>query len=288
MKKYNLIFYSALSLILLTNFTFALSNESIDSMNLLNLAKSSIAEMESKEIPTSRVNELYRQADQLYSAQIALEEKDKKADYAFINALCNEILSIKESAIKAKDELEIFKDEYNEAKQEYNLTSIEADYDNIERSFSEERFEDIIQLIDKGYKSLSDVQSSQTATRVFIENTSKTFTNFLKKNWVKILVTLIILSLLAIIFWKTIKRWKIKARIYTLSMQKDALYSQIKKLQSSYFKSKTISETEFYAKVDRFKEMIRDIDRQIPMLKEEMLKVNKKEQKQAKTSRTKK
>ena len=60
----------------------------------------------------------------------------------------------------------------------------------------------------------------------------------------------------------------------------------MKKLQSGYFKTKNISETEYYSKTDRFKEMVRDIDRQIPLLKEQLISVEK--EKPQKTKITKK
>ena len=58
--------------------------------------------------------------------------------------------------------------------------------------------------------------------------------------------------------------------------QKKALNTLIQNMQKSYFKTKKLSETEYTIKLKKFKELIRDIDRQIIVLKEEMFKVKKK------------
>ena len=61
-----------------------------------------------------------------------------------------------------------------------------------------------------------------------------------------------------------------------LMTQKKALNTLIQNMQKSYFKTKKLSETEYTIKLKKFKELIRDIDRQIIVLKEEMFKVKKK------------
>ena len=59
-------------------------------------------------------------------------------------------------------------------------------------------------------------------------------------------------------------------------MQKKAIKGLIKELQETYFKSKRISETEYKIKLKNYEGFIRDIERQIMVLKEEMFKMNKK------------
>ena len=134
-------------------------------------------------------------------------------------------------------------------------------------------------LINQGYQKISEIQASQTAINLFYATTSQNLKSFFQKNWLKISITGGIIILLILVFWTTIKRTRLKARLNNLDAQKEALDSLIKNLQSRYFKTKDISETEYAVKMERFKEMIRDIDRQIPMLREEMLKLNKSKQK---------
>ena len=262
-----------------------LTNESLYAKSLLENAQKDINEMKSKQIPIMQVTEIYDNANQLYEEKLVLEQSNRKVDYSTVRTLAGNISRIKSTAIEAQDKLSIFNQEYQNSLKEFNLSKMDEEYNNIQKSFSEERFEDTINLIDLSYTKLNNIKASQTATRVFLENTSKTLKNFLINNWKKLISLkfyeslyfyIIVIIILTIIFWKTITRLKIRARIYNLALQRDTLLNQIKKLQGEYFKTKNISETEFYSKIDRFKEMIRDIDRQIPLLKEGLIKANEK------------
>ena len=59
-------------------------------------------------------------------------------------------------------------------------------------------------------------------------------------------------------------------------MQKKAINGLIKEMQGTYFKSKKMSEREYKIKLKNYEEFIRDIERQIMVLKEEMFKIDKK------------
>ena len=254
--------------------TLAFSNESIYAKALLDNSSLAIKEMQSKNIHVIRVNELYDEAFSFYQGQIALEENKKKADYKIIIKNTQNIIKIKNDAMIADDKLKIFLEEYNFVKQDYDLAEMDQEYNSTIRSFNEERFEDTPALIDKGYQRLSEIQSKQTALRLFTQTITEGVKKFLMENWKWLSSLIIIGSILLIVFWKTIRKLRIRKQLYNLNIQKDTLYSLIKKLQSNYFKSKDISETEYYSKIDKFKEMIREIDRKMPLLKEDLMKVD--------------
>jgi len=267
-----------LTLLTLTNTSVALvapSNESQLAITNLESAQNCLSEMQTREIPIQRVDASLQEATQIYSAQIALENLGKKADYTTVNNLASQVCEINKIAIEAQDQLQIFVEAYREASLSTNLSEMEAEYQDTLRSFDEERFEDTIQLVNQGYLTLSEIQASQTAARLFAETVGRGIKNFLRNNWVWLSVATVVVILLLIIFWKTLRRARYRLKLYKLSNQKSALYGLIKKLQAGYFTNKTISETEFNVKLTRFKEMIRDIDRQIPMIKEQILRIER-------------
>ncbi len=269
-----LIFLTLLVLVIVPSVS-ALSNESIQAKKLLDQAKQDILQMQSRGIPITRANETFQEGLQLYAAQVALEEKSRTADYKLVNSQALTVSQIKDTAIKADDELRVFQEAYNEASRDVNLSEMSGLYDDIQRSFKEERFEDTLQLIDQGYAKMSEVQASQTAAKVFARAISGTLTNFFKENWRYIASIGGAIIILIIFFWRTILKVRVKLKINNLNLQKKTLSNLIKKLQTDYFKLGKISETEYKVKSEKFKEMIRDIDRQIPLLKEEMLKIDK-------------
>ena len=251
------------------------SNESIQAKELLNQAEKDILEMASKNIPTLRVNETYGEALQLYSAQIAFEEKGGKADYKLITEDVSKIDLIKKDALEANDELEVFKKDYENANKEVNLSEMQGEYDQIILSFNQERFEDTLVLINKGYDRISEIQSSHTVVNAVYLVTSKTLKKFFIENWMRIIVTLAVVFILLLIFWNALKRLRMRIKLNNLIMQKKSINELIKKMQGDYFKTKKISETEYNIKLKFYEEFIRDIDRQIMMLREEMFKREK-------------
>ncbi len=248
------------------------SNESIQAKESLNQAKKDISEMTEKNIPIKRVNETYYEALQLYSAQSALEEKASKADYRRIIEYVSEINSIKKISIEANDELKIFIEAYKNARKNTNLSEMQEEYNQILLSFNEERFEETLKLIKDGYDRISEIQSSQTAIKLFYISTQKTIKNFLAKYGLKIVVIICISLIILLIFQDRLKKLKRKRKFNNLTIQKKAINHLIEDMQKSYFKTKKLSETEYNIKLKRFKEFIRDIDRQLMVLKEEMFK----------------
>ncbi len=274
MKKIFFLLILVIFLVSITN-VFALSNESIQAEELVAQAKQDILEMELRNISIIRANESLQESIQLYSAQLALEETGKKANYNLVIEYALKVSEIKKIAFKSEDELKIFLETYEKSEKEANLSEMSEEYSNIINSFKEERFEDTIGLINKGYDKLSEVQSSQTTLRLFYSTTSKTLKKFFVDNWLKLIIGGIIIILFLLIFWKAISKIRIKMKFNNLVLQKNTLKELIKRLQYNYFKKGIVSEREYSTKLSKFEELIRDIDRQIPLLKEEMIKLNK-------------
>lgn len=255
--------------------TTKLSNDSIQAKESLAQAEKDILEMNEKDIPLNRVNETYQEALQLYSAQLALEEKGGRADYKLVISYTLDINSVKKIAIQASDELIIFKDTYEEAEKHVNLSEMQEEYDSIILSFKDERYEDTLELIKKGYDRISEIQSSQTALNSLYLATSRTIKNFFIKNWLKITIICSIAFFLILIFWNNIKKLMLRIKFNNLIIQKKAINKLLKSMQESYFKTKELSESEYNIKLKKFKELIRDIDRQIMILKEDVFKLKK-------------
>lgn len=255
------------------------SNESIQVKKLISQAEKDIKEMFERNISINRVNETYQEAIQLYSAQLALEEKGSKANYKLVTEYASKISSVKKIALEANDELKIFNETFENTEKEANLSEMQDEYNQIIISFNEERFEDTLELIKKGYERISEIQSSQTAVKMVYLSTTKTIKDFFTRQGLKIAIIGIIALFLLLIFWNTLTKIRMRIKLNNLIIQKKAVNGLIKDMQTNYFKTKKISESEYKIKLKKYEELIRDIDRQIMVLKEEIFKVNKKKMK---------
>ena len=263
-------------IIIFLNQVSALRNDSIQAKESLNQAEKDILEMTEKNIPINRVNETFQGALQLYEAQLALEQKRGNADYDLVIKYTSDINSIKEKAIQSNDELKIFKETFEEINKETNLSEMQEEYNAILQSFNEERFEDTLKLISRGYDQISEIQSSQTALNSFYNATSKTIKNFFINNWLKLLIIFSVAIVFILIFKTNLKKLKMRIKFNQLYTQKKAINNLLITIQKDYFKTRKMPEADYRVRIKKFKELIRDIDRQIMVLKEDLFKLNKK------------
>ncbi|MBS3065424.1 hypothetical protein J4229_00020 [Candidatus Pacearchaeota archaeon] len=250
------------------------SNESIQAKENIAKAEVCLDEMISKNISVVRANESYVSGVQLYDAKQSYVVKGI-SDYTKINEYLIEVCTIRDDALKASDELKVFIDSYNEISQTTNLSEFDGTYNKIIASFNGERFEETISLIDDGYKEMLDIQARQSALNVFYKEQARTLKNFVIGNWKYILIIVVVTLVVLNASWRAIRRTILKRKMNNLFAQREALNSLIKEIQKKYFEQGKISEFEFETKLKRYKEMMLDVERQIPLVKEEMVRVEK-------------
>jgi hypothetical protein len=61
-----------------------------------------------------------------------------------------------------------------------------------------------------------------------------------------------------------------KGKINHLNKEKEVVYNLIKELQKDYFEKQKIAENSYKIKIKKYGEIIRDINRQIPLLQAEL------------------
>jgi len=266
----------AIIAILLIPTIIAVSNESIEALQLINQAEKDIIEMQERQISVNNANESYQEALQLYSAQMALEKLRKTSRFNLVVQYTTDITEIKKIAFRAQDELNIFIKVFGSANQSMDLSSMFNDYNLVLLSFEEERFKDTIKLIEEGYDTLSEVQSSQTKLNIFYTSTAKTLQNFFKTQWKTILILIGTVLMFLFIFQSSLSRFRIRVELHNLILRKKSIKGLIKKLQSDYFVRQNLPTYSYHIKLKKFESMILDIDRQIPLLKEDMVKLGEK------------
>jgi hypothetical protein len=232
--------------------------------------------MSERGIPTQRVNETYLEAQEYYEDQVLLERLGRKSRYDLVLESSNIILKLKELSFLASDELSVFLETYEEVSGEVDLSGMDEEYNQILISFEEERFEEVFDLIENGYGLLSEIQSSQATSNIFYDVTTRNLKKIFIENWKLILSILIILLILFFIFHRSITIWYSQRKLRHLQVKKHSVNLLIKNLQNSYFKKKDIPSSEYHVKLKVFKEMLIDIDRQIPLFKKKSSQLSKK------------
>jgi hypothetical protein len=251
----------------------SISEEAIAINSTLNEVKLMIEEMKEANFSIQRVSDLYLEAEQLYKAQLALENAGGKPDYSLILNNIEEIKSLKEKAFLIADEIKVLELRIKESY--VNTSEVWIIYDEAVREFKDERYEKAEELIEKAYTKLSELESTVTRIQAFYESISKTLENFIKENLEKIVGGIVATIVLIIIFHNRIRVYRLNRKLKLLEIRKKVLRELIAKTQRDYFERGVIGEDTYKIRIKRFGELMRDINRQIPLIKEEIAKVKK-------------
>ena len=226
-----------------------------------------------------RIKDTYSLAEQIYFAQIVAEDKKQVGEYGIILEKCREIKNIKIKAFQNRDELRVLEERINETSKnkEVNLSGVLESFEKARQEFYDERYEQSLVLIDNTYQKISEAESSAAQSKIFYIAASKTLANFFIKNWWIILIVVVILLGIYFITKNRIEKYLIKRRIKKLGLEENVLKELITKTQKDYFEKGVISEGNYNIKMKKFSELIRDIHREVPLLKEELEKREAKE-----------
>lgn len=264
--------------LLLTQFVFAyeLSKEAIAAQKSLDEGKQYIIEMINANFSTNKVNDTYTLAKEEYDSKVILEQKLIDVDYSTITTKVADIKSNRDKAFYTYDELTALEMTLEPLKDK-NLTETFEIYNEAKEEFNDERYDESLKAIYACYDKISQEQSAQSTLKVFYDNTRKSIRNFLMDNWKTILIVLASIIVITIVGYNRFSRYLLKSKIKHLELEKNVLKNLIKDGQREYFDKGQISETDYHIKIKKFGEMIRDIERQIPLLNEQLAKIAKPE-----------
>jgi hypothetical protein len=242
----------------------------------LNESETYFMELIDANFSTNRVNDTLKEMKNLYEAQVELSKR-KNDDFSLILPYCKEISKIKEDAFNTIDEYKALMEFYNEFLEEgMNTSSIDQMIQNIRFEIESERYERVKPLIDEAYEEIVEVKSKHTALNLFYSATSRTFKDFFIENWVYLSGGTGIIILFYMIYKSAITRMWIKRKIKNAELKKKTLKGLIQKAQRDYFEKGNLSSGDYGTKTKKFAELIREIDRDLPLLKEELIRTSNK------------
>lgn len=268
MKRFAI--FALLLFALLLSAAFALSDEGMKAESGLNNATAAIGEMKTSGYNTTKASDILFEAKQIFDGQKALETSGAAASYNLVIAKTDEIVKMKSLAFAASLNLKAAEIRLaDNKKQGVNATEAEKTLAQARSAFAGERYDEIDPLLEKFSKQIQDAQLQATVLRTMYEASRKTLVGFIEQNWQAILFLIIAGSLIFAVFYKNIRIFLIKNKIESLETEREILKRLIKKAQYEYYVKKIISEGAYHIKLKKFGEMIRDINRQIPVQIEE-------------------
>jgi len=232
----------------------------------LNQSRIDLQEMIDAGFNVLRVNDTLSQAEQLFNAQYALQISGGTPDYSLILERTEKITELRKQAEEISDELKALGARLNNVNAESEAFSI---FNEAKEEFADERYDMVIDLVEEAYTKIGEEQALKTRFRAIYVASTKTVFDFFEKRWKEIISIITIIILVYLLFRKKVAILLINKKIVNLSFEKEVLGKLIKKSQYEYFHLFKIPEELYHIRIEKFGELIRSIDRQIPILLEE-------------------
>lgn len=248
---------------------FNMSKEGRNALDSIKTAELDIEEVLEAGYRIQKMNDTLNTAKQLYDAQVALEKQGGQSDYGTIQEMTTDISDTKEKAFDTGDEIAALKSYISDLKNTgLSFTYAEQLSDQASAEFMNERYEEASKLVEQSYDSIYKVQSESTTANAVYKAATETMTDFFKKAWHILLAAGVVIAITLFFMQNRIVVYKLKGKIKHLELERKILEDLTKKTQYEYFEKKTLPEETYSIRIKKFGELIRDINRQIPVLKE--------------------
>lgn len=278
--------YESLTVILIEP-KYSLSGNGTQAFMCLKDSQIIIQELVDNDFNAMRPNDIFMIAKQLFDAQVALDKEKGKANYDEILSRCDEINEIQLNAYDSYDQLNVLEAEINISSKRMNISEAIVLFERTKEAFNDERYEDCLDLIEETYDKISEIESSTTIFTTFYNATRRTLATIFIKNWIPITVFIICILLFYLIFNKQIKIYFLKRKKRLIELEKETILRLIGKVQNDYFEKGLLSETAYHIKLKKFSELVRDINRQIPLIEFELVKLRRRVREQRSTKKVK-
>jgi hypothetical protein len=234
-------------------------------------------ELKNGSFNTQRVNDTLKAAKQIYEVQILIENENKR-DFSVVEQYLEGIFKIRDQAYNARDEIVYVNAFYEETKKEnpgMNLSEADLILNEMQFEFENERYEEAYELAKEAYSKIIEIEGQHTALNLAYKATTKTLKSFFLENWLVILIVVGSGTILYFVFRNRIVYLRTKLKIKRLEKEYKVLEEIMKTTQKEYFEKGTMSEATYQIRTKKFSELMRDINRQLPLFREELAKRNK-------------
>lgn len=259
--------------VLLTPFVFAEDINSTDKQKVIQCiyeSRSLMNILENEQFSTLRIDNIIKEAETILQVQEALVKAGRNEDYSRIFFLCNEVSNLKILAFQLKDEIKVLRDFYGESSKGIDTEGIELLFLEIEKEMTNERYELVHGLIERTYSEIILAQSQATTLNVFYDVTTKGLKRFFIDRWKEFSIGAVAFILLILLLKKPVEKARLRRAIREIEIRRQSLKEMITENQDLYFNKGKISEESFTIKNKKLAEIIRDVDRQISILREQL------------------
>jgi len=254
--------------IIIVNITFGAKHN--DTLARLNAANESVAKMREGGLPSQNAADLYGLAEQWFYGQEAIELSGGRPNYDFALQKVAEIADLEQNTYSVNDDLKALADRIGAADPGADLTATKSLVADATQEFKDGRIDRAETLINQAYDEVTKAESQAVHARTIGESARRTIENFLADNWQAFAYAAAAGIAIFFLFQKQIRKALVDARTRSLLHEKTVIESMLKNLQKDYFEKKSVTDLTYRVKTKKYGDIIRNINRQLPLLKEKM------------------
>ncbi len=229
-----------------------------------------LAELQAAGLPALKVEDLLLEATEYAEAQRIIAANGGTPDFTKTERLIAQLRETRIAAFSLHDELKAL-DAYLAEQEGIDLTVPRALRDEATKEYAAERFSSTKPLIDRSYEAVNELHAASTKAKAFYDATTKTLEAIIRAVWKPVLVVGAFLFLLFLLFRQALARFRIGRRLRHLERERTALQRLLEETQRAYFDEQTLSEGEYRIRTRKYGEMLRDLNRQFPLLQERLV-----------------
>lgn len=221
-----------------------------------------------QDIPVGRFSSLLNSSWNLFGAQRALEGAGGVPDFDLVSQRVLELRELRDVAVLSHDELLALESVVGDFSQDDGL--LQNFLGTARNEFETERFELVLEEVDKAYIRMSELEAFDTKLRAAYDATSRNIVGFLYGVRFYLFGFLLFLFLFFIFARKYVLRFRVRRKIRDLEFRRRVINDLMANIQKEYFENNSLSESNYHVRSKKYGELIRDLNRQRPILEERL------------------
>lgn len=231
--------------------------------NALLQAQEMITELSSAGFSTQRLEDIFLSMQVMYASQVSSENPD----FSSLHARFKELSSLRDLAFEMSDEILVL--EMRLEQEELDMSSVYPFIDRARADLVAERYENINSHIIGGYAEIDSVNALSTRAGVLLAASRDRVEVFFERYAVILLMSVFSVVILFFVARTPLRLFRIRSRIRRLFLEQEVVRDLIKKAQKEYFEEQSLAESQYQVRIAKYGDLLRDINRQIPLLREQ-------------------
>jgi hypothetical protein len=187
----------------------------------------------------------------------------KKLNLTEVHRLTQLIVFSKQQTFDILDQLTVLKEkEKHYRNNKVDTTEARKILHATQKSFEEERYDEAQTFLEEADIKLDKARLERSRIKGMVAMSK----NFIERNWITLLITLIILGIIAKPLFKHYHKEQAKKKLAHCHLELATLKKMIAKTQEAYFSEKSITKQTYDIRTERYHEKITQIKQKLPVL----------------------